>query len=86
MQIFGHYAHWRQKQIGKKEICKRGKRKKSAQRTDFEICDERKFVSFEFLILWGVGIIKSPLPERNESADKRKKIADNPLLVLNEGK
>ena len=35
MQIFGHYAHWRQKQIGKKEICKRGKRKKSAQRTDF---------------------------------------------------
>ena len=48
-----------------------------------EICKERKFIRFEFLVLWGVRIIKSPLAERNVSADKRKKIANNSLLVLN---
>ncbi|GAA6316929.1 hypothetical protein F310043J5_14350 [Anaerostipes hominis (ex Lee et al. 2021)] len=48
-----------------------------------EISDERKLVRFEFLILWRMGIIKSPLPERNVSADKGKKIANHSLLVLN---
>ena len=48
-----------------------------------ENCNERKLISFEFLVLWKVGIIKSPLPERNVSADKRKKITNHSLLVLN---
>lgn len=51
-----------------------------------EVCDERERVRFKFLILWGMGIIKRPLSERDVSADKGKKIADNLLLVLNVGK
>lgn len=36
----------------------------------FEISYERKFINFELLVFGGVGIIKSPLFERDVSADK----------------
>ena len=32
--------------------------------------DSGEFIGFELLVLWGMGIIKSPLPERNISADE----------------
>ena len=32
--------------------------------------DLRKFIHFKFLIFWGMGIIESPLPERDISADE----------------
>ena len=35
-----------------------------------EVRDQREFINFELLILWGVGIIESPLLEWNISADK----------------
>lgn len=35
-----------------------------------EVRDERKLVDFDLLIFRGKGIIKSPLPERNISANK----------------
>ena len=35
-----------------------------------EIGNERKFINLEFLILWRVGIIESPLLERDISANK----------------
>ena len=35
-----------------------------------EIGDQREFINFELLVLGGVGIIESPLFERNISADK----------------
>jgi hypothetical protein len=43
-----------------------------------------KLVYFEFMILWRMGIIKSPLPERNVSADKVNKPTNLFMLVLNE--
>ena len=45
-----------------------------------------KFVDFEFLILWRVLIVKSPLLERNVSTDKVKKLTNNFILVLNDVK
>ena len=45
--------------------------------------DFRKLVNLEFLILWRVGIIKSPLLERDVSTDKVNKPADLFMLVLN---
>lgn len=35
-----------------------------------ESFDNREFIYFEFLVFWGMGIIKSPLFERDISADK----------------
>ena len=35
-----------------------------------EIGDQREFIDLELLVLWGMGIVKSPLSERNISADK----------------
>ena len=35
-----------------------------------EIGDQRELINLELLVLWGVGIIKSPLLERDISADK----------------
>ena len=35
-----------------------------------EVSDQRKFINLELLILWRMGIIKSPLLERDISADK----------------
>lgn len=35
-----------------------------------EVSDKREFINFKFLIFGRVGIIKSPLPEGNVSADK----------------
>ena len=35
-----------------------------------EVGDQRKFINLEFLVLGRVGVIKSPLLERNISADK----------------
>ena len=32
--------------------------------------DDREFVDLEFLILWGMGVVKSPLLERDISADE----------------
>jgi hypothetical protein len=43
-----------------------------------------KLIYFEFLILWRMGIIKSPLPERNVSANKVNKPTNLFMLVLNE--
>jgi hypothetical protein len=42
-----------------------------------------KLIYFEFLILWRMGIIKSPLPERNVSANKVNKPTNLFMLVLN---
>jgi hypothetical protein len=42
-----------------------------------------EFINFELLILWRMGIIKSPLLERDESTDKVNKPADLFMLVLN---
>jgi hypothetical protein len=42
-----------------------------------------KLIYFEFLILWRMGIIKSPLPERDVSANKVNKPANLFMLVLN---
>ena len=36
----------------------------------FEKNDFWKFIDFEFLILWRMGIVKSPLFKRNISTDK----------------
>jgi hypothetical protein len=46
--------------------------------------DFGKLIYLEFLILWRMGIIKSPLPERNISANKVNKPANLFMLVLNE--
>ena len=46
--------------------------------------DFRKLVNLEFLILWRIGIIKSPLLEGNVSTDKVNKPANLFMLVLNE--
>ena len=35
-----------------------------------KICDEGKFVNFELLVLWRMGIVKGPLLKWNISADK----------------
>ena len=35
-----------------------------------KVSDQRKFINLEFLIFWRMRIIKSPLLERNVSADK----------------
>ena len=48
--------------------------------------DDGKFIHFKLLIFWRMRIIKSPLFERNISADKVKKPADLLMLVLNKGK
>jgi hypothetical protein len=42
-----------------------------------------KLIYFEFLILWRMGIIKSPLFERNISANKVNKPTNLFMLVLN---
>jgi hypothetical protein len=46
--------------------------------------DFGKLIYFEFLILWRMGIIKSPLPERDISANKVNKPTNLFMLVLNE--
>ena len=48
-----------------------------------EVGDERKFVNLELLIFWGMGIIKSPLFERNVSAYKVNKPAVLLVKILN---
>ena len=35
-----------------------------------EVGNEREFVNLELLVFWGMGVIKSPLPERDISADE----------------
>ena len=35
-----------------------------------KVSDQREFINLEFLIFWRMGIIESPLLERNVSADK----------------
>jgi len=45
--------------------------------------DFGKLINLELLILWRVGIIKSPLLERDVSTDKVNKPANLFLLVLN---
>ena len=45
--------------------------------------DDRKFINLEFLILWGMGIVKSPLFQRNISANKVKKPTVLLVKVLN---
>ena len=46
--------------------------------------DFREFINLEFLVLGRMGIIKSPLLERDVSTDKVNKPADLFMLVLNE--
>ena len=46
--------------------------------------DFRKLINLEFLVLGRMGIIESPLLERNISTDKVNKPADLFMLVLNE--
>ena len=46
--------------------------------------DFRKLINLEFLVLGRMGIIKSPLLERDVSTDKVNKPADLFMLVLNE--
>ena len=43
-----------------------------------EVSDKGQLVSLEFLVFWGMGIIKSPLSERDVSADKH----DQPAVLL----
>ena len=43
-----------------------------------EVGNQREFINLEFLVFGGMGIIKSPLLERNISADK----ADQPAVLL----
>lgn len=43
-----------------------------------EIGDQREFIDLEFLVLWGMGIVKSPLLEGNISADE----IDQPAVLL----
>ena len=43
-----------------------------------EISDKRKLINLEFLIFWRMRIIKSPLLERNISANK----VDQPAVLL----
>ena len=45
--------------------------------------DGRKFINLEFLVLRRMGIIKSPLFERNVSADKVNKPAVLLVKILN---
>ena len=45
--------------------------------------DNRKLINLKFLILWRMRVIKSPLFERDMSANKIKKPADLFVLVLN---
>ena len=45
--------------------------------------DNRKLINLKFLILWRMRVIKSPLFERDMSANKIKKPADLFMLVLN---
>ena len=54
----------------------------------FIVVDEDfgKFINFEFLILGGMGIIKSPLFERDISADKVDEPAILLVKILNYGK
>ena len=46
--------------------------------------DFRKLINLEFLVLWRMGIVKSPLFERDISTNKINKPADLFMLVLNE--
>ena len=48
--------------------------------------DVREFVNFEFLILWGVGIVKAPLLEWDVSADKTNQPAFLLVKILNNRK
>ena len=45
--------------------------------------DDRKLINFKFLILWRMGILKSPLFQRYVSADKVNKPTNLLMLVLN---
>ena len=49
-----------------------------------EVSDKRQLVCLEFLVLGGMGIIKSPLPEGDVSADKHDQPAVLLVKVLNE--
>lgn len=49
-----------------------------------EVGDKREFINLELLVLWGVGIIKSPLFQRDISADKVNQPAVLLVKVLNE--
>ena len=48
-----------------------------------EICDQRKLINFELLVLWRVGIIESPLLKRDISANKVNQPAVLLIKVLN---
>ena len=48
-----------------------------------EVGNERKLIDFELLVLWGMGIVKSPLFERDISADEVDKPAVLAIKVLN---
>ena len=48
-----------------------------------EVSDQREFINLELLILWRMGIIKSPLLERNVSANKVNQPAVLLVKVLN---
>ena len=45
--------------------------------------DFGELIDFELLVLWRMGIIESPLPERDISTDKIKKLTNYFILVLN---
>ena len=43
-----------------------------------EVGNEREFINLELLVFWGMGVIKSPLFERDVSADE----TDQPAVLL----
>ena len=49
----------------------------------YKSSDDRELVNLEFLVLWRVGIVESPLLERDISADKVNKAAVLLIKVLN---
>ncbi len=48
--------------------------------------DNGQLIGKEFLVLWAVEFVMSPLPERDVSADKENKPADLLILFLNDVK
>ena len=49
-----------------------------------EVSDKREIVNFELVVLWGMGIIKSPLFQWDISADKMNQPAVLLVKRLNE--
>lgn len=51
-----------------------------------EVCNQREFINFELMVLWGMGIIKGPLFERDISANEVEHPAILLVKVLNDRK